>query len=224
MKNLAVEASAPKESIFLVDDHPLVREWLANLINRQPGLAVCGEAEGGAEALEAIAALKPKVAIVDITLKDSSGLQLIKELGRRCPGVAVLVLSMHEESHYAARAMQAGAKGYIMKRETSGNIIAAIRQVLRGETYAGPSLAGGRAALPSGAGRPLARPPAELLAHRELEVFALFGQGRSTRQVAETLGLSVKTVESHCAHIKQKLNLANAAELVREAVRWRESS
>ncbi len=224
MKNLAAEASAAKASIFLVDDHPLVREWLANLINRQSGLAVCGEAEGGPEALAAIAALQPRVAIVDLTLKGSSGIQLIKDLALRCPNVAVLVLSMHEEAHYAARAMQAGAKGYIMKRESSGNIVAAIHRVLEGKTYLGPHPGGDRAALASGAGRPLTRPPAELLAHRELEVFGLLGQGRSTRQVAETLGLSVKTVESHCAHIKEKLNLANAAELLREAVRWRENN
>ena len=116
--------------VFLVDDHPLVREWLTNLINQQPGLRVCGEAESGPQARERILALKPDVAVVDISLKDSSGIELIKDLKQSCPGVAVLVLSMHEESHYAERALRAGARGYLMKRETTKKVIAAIRQVL----------------------------------------------------------------------------------------------
>ena len=114
-------ATQPK-SVFLVDDHPLVREWLTNLINQQPGLRVCGEAESGPQARERILALKPEVAIVDIALKDSSGIELIKDLKQSCPAVAVLVLSMHEESHYAERALRAGARGYIMKRETAKKV------------------------------------------------------------------------------------------------------
>jgi len=119
--------------VFLVDDHPLVREWLTNLINQQPGLTVCGEAEGGPEAREKIFALRPDVAIVDIALKDSSGIELIKDLKQGCPEVAVLVLSMHEEPHYAERRAKAGARGYVMKRETTRKVIAAISQVLAGK-------------------------------------------------------------------------------------------
>src|SRR5713226_3678911 len=118
-----------KKTVFLVDDHPLVREWLTNLINQQPDLEVCGEAESGPEAMQAILSLKPDIAIVDIALKDSSGIELIKDLKQSSPDVAVLVLSMHEESHYAERALRAGARGYIMKRETTRKVIAAIRKV-----------------------------------------------------------------------------------------------
>src|ERR1035438_2766386 len=127
------ETSIRLKNVFLVDDHPLVREWLTNLINQQSGLRVCGEAESGPQARERIMALKPDVAIVDIALKDSSGIELIKDLKQSCPQVAVLVLSMHEESHYAERALRAGARGYVMKRETTRKVIAAIRQVLAGK-------------------------------------------------------------------------------------------
>jgi DNA-binding NarL/FixJ family response regulator len=126
------ETTTNKRKLFLVDDHPLVREWLTNLIHQQPDLVVCGEAETGPQAKEAILALKPEVAIVDIALRDSSGTELIKDLKQLCPGVAVLVLSMHEEAHYAERALRAGARGYIMKRETTKKVIAAIRRVLAG--------------------------------------------------------------------------------------------
>src|SRR3974390_296734 len=139
-------AASQNKTVFLVDDHPLVREWLMNLIQQQPDLRVCGEAESGLQAREAIARMRPDVAIVDISLKDSSGLELIKDLRQTCPQVAVLVLSMHEESHYAERALRAGALGYIMKRETATKVVAAIRQVLRGKLYVSESLAVGMAA------------------------------------------------------------------------------
>jgi DNA-binding NarL/FixJ family response regulator len=210
--------------VFLVDDHPLVREWLTNLINQQSGLRVCGEAEGGPEAREKILALKPDVAIVDIALKDSSGIELIKDLKQSCPGVAVLVLSMHEESHYAERALRAGARGYIMKRETATRVITAIRQVLEGKFYMSDSLTTAMAAQ-FVAGKALATGSlVEQLSDRELEVFELLGDGRGTRQIAESLGVSIKTVQAYCARIKEKLSLASATELVREAVRWRESA
>jgi DNA-binding NarL/FixJ family response regulator len=216
-------ATQPK-SVFLVDDHPLVREWLTNLINQQPGLRVCGEAESGPQARERILALKPEVAIVDIALKDSSGIELIKDLKQSCPAVAVLVLSMHEESHYAERALRAGARGYIMKRETAKKVITAIRQVLQGKLYMSESLATAMAAQ-FFAGKALATGSlVEQLSDRELEVFELLGDGRGTRQIAEALGVSIKTVQAYCARIKEKLNLASATELVREAVRWRENT
>jgi DNA-binding NarL/FixJ family response regulator len=211
-----------KWTIFLVDDHPLVREWLTNLIQQQPDLTVCGEAESAPQAREAIAALKPSIVIVDISLKDSSGIELIKDLKQCCPTAAVLVLSMHEESHYAERALRAGARGYIMKRETAKKVITAIRQVLEGKLYLSESLATAMAAQ-FVTGKGLASGSlAEQLSDRELEVFTLLGDGRGTRQIAEVLGVSIKTVQAYCARIKEKLNLASASELVREAVRWRD--
>ena len=164
--------------VFLVDDHPLVREWLTNLINQQPGLEVCGEAESGPEARERILALRPDVAIVDIALKDSSGIELIKDLKQSCPEVAVLVLSMHEDSHYAERALRAGARGYVMKRETTRKVIAAINQVLAGKLCVSETLTAAMAAH-FVEGKTLAtRTPVEQLSDRELEVFELLGQGR----------------------------------------------
>src|ERR1039457_264050 len=216
-------SSASPKRIFLVDDHPLVREWLTNLINQQPGLRVCGEAESGPQARERILALKPDVAVVDISLKDSSGIELIKDLKQSCPGVAVLVLSMHEESHYAERALRAGARGYIMKRETATKVITALRQVLEGKLYMSESLAVAMAAQ-FVAGKALATGSlVEQLSDRELEVFELLGDGRGTRQIAQSLGVSIKTVQAYCARIKEKLNLASATELVREAVLGREN-
>ena len=221
---MTTNAANQAKSVFLVDDHPLVREWLTNLINQQPGLRVCGEAESGPQARERILALKPDVAIVDIALKDSSGIELIKDLKQSYPGVAVLVLSMHEESHYAERALRAGARGYIMKRETATKVITAIRQVLEGKLYMSESLAVAMAAQ-FVTGKPLTTGSlVEQLSDRELEVFELLGDGRGTRQIAETLGVSIKTVQAYCARIKEKLNLASATELVREAVRWGENT
>ena len=213
-----------KKTIFLVDDHPLVREWLTNLINQQADLAVCGEAETRPQAMQAILRLKPDVAIVDISLKDSSGIELIKDLKQTLPGTAVLVLSMHEESHYAERALRAGARGYIVKRETTRKVIAAIRQVLTGGIYFSDAVATALATqYVTGKGVPK-QSPVEQLSDRELEVFELLGQGRGTRQIAETLKVSVKTVQAYCARIKEKLNLASATELLREAVLWHESA
>jgi DNA-binding NarL/FixJ family response regulator len=218
------DTASQSKSVFLVDDHPLVREWLTNLINQQSGLRVCGEAESGPQAREQILELKPDVAVVDIALKDSSGIELIKDLKQSCPEVAVLVLSMHEDSHYAERALRAGARGYIMKRETATKVIMAIRQVLAGKLYMSESLAAAMAAQ-FVTGKALATGSlVEQLSDRELEVFGLLGDGRGTRQIAESLGVSIKTVQAYCARIKEKLSLASATELVREAVRWRESA
>jgi DNA-binding NarL/FixJ family response regulator len=207
-----------------VDDHPLVREWLTNLINQQPNLKVCGEAETGPEAREKILSLRPNIAVVDIALKDSSGLELIKDLKQACPEVAVLVLSMHEESQYAERALRAGAKGYLMKRETTRKVIAAIGQVLEGKLCVSEAIAAALAAR-FVEGKTLgARSPVEQLSDRELEVFELLGQGRTTRQIAEILRVSIKTVQAYCARIKEKLSLDSATELLREAVRWHETT
>jgi DNA-binding NarL/FixJ family response regulator len=221
---MPAETVDSKLRIFLVDDHPLVREWLTNLINTQPDLQVCGEAENGPQALQAILTLKPKVAIVDISLKDSSGIELIKDLKLNLPSLAVLVLSMHEESHYAERALRAGAAGYIIKRETTRKIITAIRQVLAGQVYLSGEIATALATQYVAGKIRAEHSPIEQLSDRELEVFELLGQGRGTRQIAEVLRVSVKTVQAYCARIKEKLNLGSATELLREAVRWYEAT
>lgn len=213
--------SVSKSKIFLVDDHPLVREWLSNLIHQQPDLMVCGEAESLPEATQRIIRSKPDVAIVDISLKDGSGLDLIKSIRAMQPPVAVIVLSMHDESLYAERAMRAGARGYIMKRETATKIITAIRNVLEGKLYLSEKLTEAFAEKYLD-GDADAKPTVKKLSDRELEVFALLGQGYETRQIAETLHISIKTVQAFCARIKDKLKLGSATELLREAIRWHE--
>lgn len=209
--------------IFLVDDHPLVREWLTNLIHQQPDLVVCGEAEEAAPALQAIAATQPAVAIVDIALKRGSGLELVKDLKAQHPGIAVIVLSMHDERLYAERALRAGARGYIMKSETAKKVILAIRQVLAGKIHMSETLAALLAEKFVDGRLPASGSLVEQLSDRELETFQLLGKGYETRVVAEMMKVSMKTVQAHCAHIKEKLKLANAAELLREAVRWQEN-
>lgn len=213
----------PKSKIFLVDDHPLVREWLTNLIHQQPDLAVCGEAETAPEALQGIGKLKPEVAIVDISLKGGSGIELIKNLKTLQPRILVIVLSMHDEDLYAERALRAGARGYIMKRETAKKVIAAIRQVLEGKLYLSERLTAQFAERFVGGETPAAGPTVGLLSDRELEVFQLLGQGYETRQIAESLNISMKTVQAFCARIKEKLKLSSATELLREAIRWHEN-
>lgn len=206
--------------IVLVDDHPMVRERLAEVINREADLLVCGEAEDRGEALEVIARVNPGLVIVDLTLKRSNGLDLIKDLQVMHPGLLILVLSMQDESLYAERVIRAGAHGYITKQEATRNILKAIRHVLTGNVYLSPELSGeilsrmlGRS---KGAMRSL-----ELLSDRELQVFELVGQGFATRQIAEQLGLDVKTVETYRGRIKEKLELKDASELLRKAIAWK---
>ncbi len=210
-----------KRRVFLVDDHPLVREWLTNLINQQDDLEVCGEADDAPQARQAIEAAQPDAAIVDITLATGSGIELVKDLKRICPAVAVVVLSMHDESLYAERALRAGARGYVMKRETTKKIIAALRQVLLGKIYVSDEFKASMTEKLFTGGA--SGSPVEQLSDRELEVFTMLGQGVETRRIAESLGIGMKTVQVYCARIKEKLNLANATELLREAVRWWES-
>lgn len=213
-----------KTSVFLVDDHPLVREWLTQLIHQQPDLVVCGEAEDAPSALRMIGETRPNVAIVDISLGQGSGIELIKNIKRVVPSVAVIVLSMHDERLYAERALRAGARGYIMKRETAKKVVVAIRQVLAGKLYMSETLAAAFAETFLDGRLPNDGSPVEQLSDRELEVFQLLGRGYETRKVAESLHVSMKTVQAHCAHIKEKLRLSNAAELLREAVRWHEAN
>jgi DNA-binding NarL/FixJ family response regulator len=218
-------ASAPtatdRQKVFIVDDHPLVREWLTTLINQQKDLMVCGEAEDAPRALQAIEALQPDAAVVDVTLTSGSGIELVKDVKRMAPKVAVVVLSMHDESLYAERAFRAGARGYVMKRETTRKIISAIREVLAGRLYASEEF---RTSLTEKLieGK-LSNSPVDLLSDRELEVFRRLGQGQETRRIGEALGISIKTVQVYCARIKEKLTLANATELLREAMRWWEA-
>ena len=211
-----------KKKILVVDDHPLVREWLGNLIQQQPDLIVCSETESAPSALSTVAAAKPDLVIVDINLKNSSGIELIKSLKESHPKVPVLVLSMHDESLYAERVFRAGARGYVNKRETAQKVVEAIRRVLDGKLYvsekAAEILAGKTAR-----GQTVNRSAIELLSDRELQVFDKLGQGIGTKQIATDFHVSIKTVQEYCARIKEKLNLSSATELLREAVRWHDS-
>ncbi len=214
------DSTAPKRhSIFLVDDHPLVREWLANLIERQADLFICGQAEEAAQAVTDIERLQPDVVVVDLSLQGQSGLELIKQLQTLLRHPRVLVLSMHDEAFYAERALRAGALGYVMKRAATGKVIEAIRHVLAGRLYVSEELAAQMTGKFVGAKAQAAESPITLLSDREMEVFALLGQGYETKRIAEQLRLSQKTVQVYCGRIKEKLGLENATALLREAVR-----
>lgn len=210
-----------KKRIVLVDDHPLVLEWLTNLIHQQSDLTVCSETENAPSALSAVAASKPDLVIVDINLKNSSGVELIKNLKDSYPDVPVLVLSMHDESLYAARSFRAGARGYVNKRETTQKIVEAIRRVLEGKLYVSEKAAEILASK-TARGSSVNRSIVDLLSDRELEVFEKLGQGIGTKQIATDFHVSIKTVQEYCARIKDKLNLNSATELLREAVRWQD--
>jgi len=209
--------------IVLVDDHPLVREGLVNLISQQSDFQVCGEAASEPEALALIGAARPDVAVVDISLESGSGLELIRSLKSMHPEVAVLVLSMHDESLYAERALRAGARGYIMKREAAKKVIQGIRSVQAGQLFVSDKISAWMAEKFVEGPAATAPSPLEQLSNRELEVFQLLGRGHNTRQIAEHLHVGFKTVQAYCARIKEKLKLANATELLREALRWYES-
>ena len=211
-----------KIKVLLVDDHPLVRDGLVNLINQQPGLEVCGEVGSEAEAMVAAARLQPDVAVVDITLETGSGIELLKSLKAAHPEVKTLVLSMHDEALYAERALHAGARGYIMKREAAKRIIAGIQAVHAGQMFVSEKISAAMAEK-FFSGKSASTTPVEQLSDRELQVFELVGRGQTTRQISESLHVGFKTVQAYQARIKEKLNLANASELMREAIRWNES-
>ena len=210
----------PPRRVFLVDDHPLVREWLAGMIGLEPDLEVCGQADDGAITLAAVPAARPDVMVVDLSLPRGSGLDLIKGMRTQFPAVRLLVLSMHDEASVAERAFRAGAHGYAVKRESGPRIIDGIRTVLEGKFYASPSLTAQLAGRMFGAGAHRGRAPEELLSDREMEVFRLRGQGLSPKEIADRLNVSVKTVGSYDARIKEKLGLVDGGELMREAVLW----
>jgi DNA-binding NarL/FixJ family response regulator len=212
-----------KNKILIVDDHPLVREWLANLINEQPDLHVCGEAANAPQAFESISANRPAIVIVDLALEGGSGIELIKSIKAAHSNVATIVLSMHDESLYAERALRAGARGYIMKREVTKKILQGIRSVLAGKIYVSDKISGAMAEKFVEGHSTASESPVQQLSDRELEVFQLLGRGFTTRQISEHLNIGFKTVQAYYARIKEKFNLTNITELLREAIRWHES-
>lgn len=209
-----------KWTVLIVDDHPIVRQGLALLINREADLRVCGDAEEANSALLRIEELKPDLVVLDISLNGPDGLDLLKDLRLRDPNLPVLILSMLNESLYAERALRAGANGFIMKQEATERVLVAIRRILGGEVYLSDRMANRMLHRFVGGGPAQDRSPIAGLTDRELEVFRLIGEGHGTRQIADELHISVKTVESYQAHIKDKLSLKNARELVQLAVQW----
>jgi DNA-binding NarL/FixJ family response regulator len=198
----------------------MVRERLAELIAQEADLEVCGEAEDSVAALKLIGQLQPDLAIVDITLKDTYGIELVKQLKERESHIPVLVLSMHEESMYGERAIRAGAKGYLNKQEASKKVVSAIRTILAGDVFVSDRMKADMLRRMSGGQRPEGQTPTDVLSDRELEVFQLLGQGQTVRQIAELLFVSPKTVEAHREHIKAKMNFKTSSELLRYAIQY----
>ncbi len=214
--------TATKVRLFLVDDHPLVREWLAQLLQGEADFEVVGEAEDAAAALAAMEQSPPDLAVVDLSLRSGSGLELIKSLRARLPAVQVLVLSMHEELTQVERALRAGAAGYVMKRESTQQIVEAIRRVRAGQIYANSEVLARLAERMVGRRKSVPLGSVDALSDRELEVFRRMGEGHVTKRIAADLGVSIKTVQEYQARIKDKLGLGDATELMRAAVRWTE--
>lgn len=206
--------------VLIVDDHPVVRRGLAELIGDDPDLEVCGQAAGVAEALRLVESTSPDLIVVDITLKDGSGLNLMRQVKAERPSIKLLAASMHDEGLFARRAFNAGAAGYIGKGQALHEVRTAIHQVLQGNVYMSAQLAQSMMQNPLMDQQPLGRLPVDSLSDRELEVFKLIGEGMGTRQIAERLHLSHKTIETHRDNIKKKLNVETGPELVRHAMRW----
>jgi DNA-binding NarL/FixJ family response regulator len=212
--------SEKKGRVVIVDDHPLFRERLSQLINHELDMEVCGEAEDSQRAIQLIQNTSPHLAIVDITLKDSSGLELIKSIRALSIDVPILVLSMHDEALYAERALRAGATGYITKHQAAGEVLLAVRRVLAGEVYLSEKMTSAFLKSLTATGVKNIPRPVDRLTDRELEVLDLIGRGHTTREIAEALKLGVATVDTYRARIKEKLNLRNTAELQHFAIRW----
>ena len=220
MNRKAEARGGGKQRVLIVDDHSVLREGLAMVINQEADLQVCGEAADAPEAIQAVSALQPDVMIVDLSLTNGSGLELIKDVKAQYPDLAMLVLSLHDEALYAERVLRAGARGYIMKRASTAELLVALRKVLSGEVYLSERMASllvnqavGKHETPANEG------PLGMLSDRELEVFQLLGEGRGTRKIAKELGLSMKTVSCY-RNIKSKLHLKDATELLHHAVQW----
>lgn len=216
-------STGQKHKIFIVDDHPIVRKGLSQMINQEIDLAVCGEADSAQNALESLKTSKPDLVIVDISLQGVDGIELIKTIKARYENLPTLVVSMHDESLFAERALRVGARGYIMKQEAIEKMMEAIRKVLRGELYISERVSANIVRKFINGKTEKTHSPIEGLSDRELEVFRLIGQGYGTRQIANELNVSIKTVESYRANIKEKLKLNNATELIKHAVHWVEN-
>jgi DNA-binding NarL/FixJ family response regulator len=215
----AVAAATAKRGIFIVDDHPIVRQGLMQLIDAEEDMAIVGQAEEAYHALKSIRQLRPALTILDISLKDTSGLELLKELRSQDPELLVLILSMHDESLYAERALRAGARGYVMKQEAPQVLLQAIRKVLHGEVYVSEKMSTLLLQRMVGNRKAAGTLPMDRLTDREMEIFRMIGAGMAVKEIAEKLFLSVKTIEAHREHIKEKLGLKTSAELLRFAIR-----
>lgn len=213
--------SAPKKTVLIVDDHPLLRQGLAMLINQQKDMRVCGEAEEARTAMQSIAQKRPDIVILDLTLKGPDGLELLKTIRASDPDLPVLILSMHDESIYAERALRARANGYIMKQEATEKVLVAMRRILDGDVYLSDSMSRKMLQQYIDGSPSLLESRIASLSDRELEVFCRIGEGRATREIAEDLHLSVKTVETYQAHIKEKLGLRSGRELIQHAIQWK---
>jgi DNA-binding NarL/FixJ family response regulator len=212
-----------KRRVLIVDDHAMMRQGLAQLINHEPDLVVASEADTAGQALNLIAARRPDLVLVDISLPDKNGLELTKDIQVYHPGLPVLVVSMHDETLYAERVLRAGARGYIMKQEGGKKLMQAIRQVLEGQIYVSEKMSARILEVFSGHRNDSVESSLEGLSDREFEIFRSLGQGEGTREIADRLHLSVKTVEVHRSNIKRKLKLTKGAEVVRYAIRWTEA-
>jgi DNA-binding NarL/FixJ family response regulator len=206
--------------IILVDDHPVVRDGLAEAINREPDLTVCAVAEDRARALQAIETSNPHLAVIDLMLRSSSGLELIKDIHARWPQLLILVVSMHDETLYAERVLRAGARGYITKQQATRDILVALRRVLGGGIYLSESVSAKVLTRLTGKGQPEGESIIGKLADRELQVFEMLGRGLSTREMAEQLHIDMKTVDTYRARLKEKLNVTSSSELLQLAIRW----
>jgi len=208
----------PRKRVLIIDDHVIVRQGLIHLINQEKDLIVCGEAEDGRSGLSAIFSLKPDVVLADVSLPGMNGIEFIKNIKACHSGLPIVVLSMHDESLYAERVLRAGALGYVTKKAASETIIAALRKALKGELYTHGTFAAALLQTLLSKQQPNDGSPVSVLSDRELEVFVMIGNGKSTHEIADALNLSVKTVDSHRTHIKDKLDLHTATELVKRAV------
>src|SRR3984885_7898534 len=216
-----VNLSARKRTVFVVDDHPIVRQGLTLLIDREPDLAVCGEAEEMHAALSAISAACPDIMIVDISLNGPDGLELLKNIRITLPRLPVLILSMHDEAIYAERALRARANGYIMKQEATDKVLVALRRILNGDVYLSDAMSKKMLHQYIDGSPSMVESRIAVLSDRELEVFRSIGEGKGTREIAEELQLSMQTVEAYQAHIKEKLSLRSGRELIQHAIQWK---
>ncbi len=217
---LETGTSTEKSRVYIVDDHAMFREGLRQLIEREPGLIVCGDASNSVEGMAGIRATQPDVVIVDISLSGASGLDLIKEIKAEFDDLPILVVSMHDESLYAERALRSGAMGYVMKHEPAKTVRAAIRKVLGGDLYLSEKMSAGMLNRLMRGESQHPKSPIETLSDRELEVFRMLGQGKSSRQIAEELSLTIATINSFRNRIKEKLQLKNSTELLLHAAQW----